>query len=64
MCGPQGSADETPTSLQQRNSEVKWLLEVTRQERFQAALFLEPEHHFWPGVGGGGCGGHRDTLTT
>lgn len=44
---------------------MKWLLEVTRQEGFQAALFLEPEHHFWPGVGGGGVrSGHRDTFTT
>lgn len=32
QCGPQGSADRTPTSLQQRNPEVKWSLEVTRQE--------------------------------
>ena len=32
VCGPQGSADRTPTSLQQRNPEVKWSLEVTCQE--------------------------------
>lgn len=43
---PQVSSRETP-------EELKWLLQVTRQEGFQAALFLEQSIISGPGLGGG-----------